>query len=66
MSNGGIAFVLRRDYENLIIVDFICRGVNSPKVYRKYLDSLERKFGGKVVYVKAKIRSWDGVTLLVK
>lgn len=45
---------LRKDYDNLIIVDFICRGVNSPKVYRKYLDSLERKFGGKVVYVKAK------------
>lgn len=28
---------LRKDYENLIIVDFICRGVNSPKVYRKYI-----------------------------
>lgn len=48
---------LRKDYDNLIIVDFICRGVNSPKVYRKYLDSLERKFEGKVVYVKAKIKN---------
>ena len=45
---------LRRDYDNLLIVDFICRGVNSPKVYRRYLDSLEERFGGKVVYVKAK------------
>lgn len=66
MSNDGITFILRKDYENLIIVDFICRGVNSPKVYRKYLDSLEQIFGGKVVYVKAKIKNWDGVTLLVK
>lgn len=55
---------LGRNYENLIIVDFICRGVNSPKVYRKYLDSLERKFGGKVVYVKAKNKElgWRNLT----
>ena len=30
---------LMHDYDTLIMVDFICRGVNSPKVYRKYLDS---------------------------
>lgn len=55
---------LHKDYESLIIVDFICRGVNSPKVYRKYLDSLERKFGGKVVYVKAKNKElgWRSLT----
>ena len=55
---------LRKDYENLIIVDFICRGVNSPKVYRKYIDSLERKYGGKVVYVKAKNKElgWRNLT----
>ncbi len=55
---------LRKDYENLIIVDFICRGVNSPKVYRKYLDSLERKYGSKVVYVKAKNKElgWRNLT----
>lgn len=55
---------LRKDYDNLIIVDFICRGVNSPKVYRKYLDSLERKYEGKVVYVKAKNKElgWRNLT----
>lgn len=55
---------LRKDYNNLIIVDFICRGVNSPKVYRKYLDSLERKFNGKVIYVKAKNKElgWRNLT----
>ena len=55
---------LRKDYDNLIVVDFICRGVNSPKVYRKYLDSLERKFGGRVVYVKAKNKElgWRNLT----
>lgn len=55
---------LRKDYDNLIIVDFICRGVNSPKVYRKYLDSLEWQYGGKVVYVKAKNKElgWRNLT----
>ena len=55
---------LRKNYDNLIIVDFICRGVNSPKVYRKYLDSLESKHGGKVVYVKAKNKElgWRNLT----
>lgn len=45
---------LRKDYDNLIIVDFLCRATNSPKVYRKYLDSLEKQFESKIVYIKAK------------
>lgn len=55
---------LHKDYENLIIVDFICRGVNSPKVYRAYLDSLEKKYGSKVIYVKAKNKElgWRNLT----
>lgn len=55
---------LQQDYDNLIIVDFVCRGVNSPKVYRAYLDSLEKKYGGKAVYVKAKNKElgWRNLT----
>ena len=43
-----------KDYDNLIIVDFLCRATNSPKAYRKYMDMLEKQYGGKIVYVKAK------------
>ena len=55
---------LHKDFENLIIVDFVCRGVNSPKVYRAYLDSLERKYNSKIVYVKAKNKElgWRNLT----
>ena len=55
---------LRKDYENLIIVDFICRGVNSPKIWRKYLDSFEERYGSKVVYAKAKSKEygWRNLT----
>lgn len=48
------AFLNYNDYENLIIVDFICLGVNSPKVWRRYLDFREQQQGGKIVYVKPK------------
>ena len=61
---AALRLFLHKDYDNLVIVDFICRGVNSPKVYRQYLDSLERKYGGKVVYVKAKNKElgWRNLT----
>lgn len=55
---------LRKDYENLIIVDFICRGINSPKIWRKYLDSYEERYGSRVVYVKSKSKElgWRNLT----
>lgn len=61
---AGLRAFLGHDYGNLIIVDFICRGVNSPKVYRRYLDSLEKKYGSKVVTVKAKNKElgWRNLT----
>ena len=43
---------LRKDYDNLVIVDFLCRATNSPKAYRKYLDMLEELHGGKIVFIK--------------
>ena len=45
---------LGKAYDNLLIVDFLCRATNSPKAYRKYLESLEAHFGAKITYVKAK------------
>lgn len=55
---------LRKDYDNLIIADYICRGANSPKVWRKYLDSYEERYGSKVVYCKAKSKEygWRNLT----
>ncbi|MGN8725065.1 Coenzyme F420 hydrogenase/dehydrogenase, beta subunit C-terminal domain [Segatella copri] len=33
----GLKLYLRKDYQNLLCVDFICHGVPSPKVWRQYL-----------------------------
>lgn len=61
---AALRVFLGKDYDNLIIVDFICRGVNSPKVWRKYLDSFEERFGSPVVYAKAKSKEygWRNLT----
>jgi len=55
---------LQKDYDNLLIADFVCRGVNSPKVLRKYLDSFEERYGSPVVYSKAKSKEygWRNLT----
>lgn len=55
---------IRKDYDNLIIVDYICRGINSPKVWAKYVDSFEERYGHKVVYAKAKSKEfgWRNLT----
>lgn len=55
---------LKNDYDNLIIVDFICHSVASPKAHRKYFDYLEEKEGSRVVYFKAKNKElgWRNLT----
>lgn len=51
---AGLRSFLRKDYDNLIIVDLICLGINSPKILRGYLDYMEEKHNSKIVYYKAK------------
>ena len=34
---GGLKAYLKKEYDNLLAVDFICHGVPSPKVWRVYL-----------------------------
>lgn len=58
---------LKKDYDNLVIVDLICLGINSPKILKKYLESLETKHNSKIVYYKAKNKElgWRQLTTKV-
>ena len=38
---AGLKKFLRKEYENLLAVDFICHGVPSPGVWRKYLEEIK-------------------------
>lgn len=51
---AGLRSFLKKDYENLIIVDLICLGINSPRILPAYLKWQEQKHGSKIVYYKAK------------
>ncbi|CAK7071214.1 MAG: hypothetical protein PARBA_02789 [Parabacteroides sp.] len=44
---AGLKLFLRKEYENLLTVDFICHGVPSPGVWRKYLEELIAREGKK-------------------
>lgn len=59
---------LRRDYENLLVLDFICLGINSPLIWRKYLDTFEERYHSPVVYAKAKSKEygWRNLTQKIK
>lgn len=60
-QSAGLQKYLGREYENLFCCDFICRGVVSPKVYRKFLEDShpdsEKKL--QTVHFKNKDYGWN-------
>lgn len=57
---AGLQKYLQKDYSNLLTIEFICRGMNSPKAYRAWLSEIENKENKKVkkVWFKYKINGW--------
>lgn len=58
---AGIQRFLKKSYDNLVLCDFVCLGINSPKVYRKYLLMLEKQYNSKIkkVWFKNKTYGWN-------
>ena len=44
---AGLHAALERKQDNLLTCDLICHGVPSRKVFRKYLDEIEQRYGSK-------------------
>lgn len=55
---SGLYSFLQKEYENLYTCDFICRGMNSPKIFKKYLENLELKYKSKVKKIKFKNKKY--------
>lgn len=57
---AGLYAYLGKEYDNLITMDFICRGMNSPKAFRAWIDEIEKQVGSKVtrVWFKYKKGGW--------
>jgi len=54
----GLYNFLGKNYDSLITCDFICRGVNSPKIFQMYLKSLENKYNSKIKKIKFKNKTF--------
>lgn len=57
---SGLKSYLGKEYDNLLLLEFICRGVNSPKAYEKWLEEIEENEGSKIskVWFKYKVNGW--------
>lgn len=61
---GAMKTFLQKDYDGLLTVDFTCMGIDSPWAFKKYIESMERKYGSKMVYFKSKSKEtgWRDLT----
>lgn len=57
---SGLYAFLGKEYDNLITMDFICRGMNSPKAFQAWINEIEEQEGSKVtkVWFKYKDGGW--------
>ena len=57
---SALQHYLRRDYDNLLLVDVVCHGVPSPKVWGKYLDEVTQNdvMAVKTVKFRNKKQGW--------
>ena len=60
---AGLYAYLGRDYGNLLTADLICHGVPSPLLFRRYLDWLGRKHGGRVAGYNFRSKEESGWSL---
>lgn len=52
---------LRKDYENLLLVDFLCHGVPGNALFKEHIRAMEKHFGRKIVgySFRRKNLGWD-------
>lgn len=55
---AGLRCFLRKEYENLITVDLVCRSVPSPKLWQKYLQWQEGRHRGKIKQVSCRKKTY--------
>lgn len=58
---NGLALFLGKEYPNLFLLDVVCHGVPSPKLWRQYAEYQEKRYGKlESVNFRCKDNSWDG------
>lgn len=66
---AGLHNYLGRNYENLFLIDVLCHGVPSPKLFAEYLEYLSEQYGAEKpvsVNFRNKQRGWKRLYMEVK
>ena len=61
---AALRLFVGKGHDNLYMLDFICRGNNSPLLMKKYIEHHEQEAGGKLVSIKFKNKElgWRNLT----
>ena len=62
----GLKLFLRKDYENLITVDFVCHGVPSPKIWKIYLNKTAKTNDIKQISFRNKKLGWENSSFVLQ
>lgn len=67
-QTAGLVNYIGTKCENLFLVDILCHGVPSPKLFREYIELLERQYDGKVISVnfRNKQRGWKRLYMEIR
>ncbi len=63
---SGLISYLGKTHENLICIDFVCRGVPSPGLWKNYVRMMEEKNSSKLVAAKFKNKTYGYHTSTMK
>lgn len=65
---AGLKSYLSKDYNNLITVDFICHGVPSPGVWKRYINEKAAKLDRKIIDIsfRNKKDGWKSYYFMIK
>lgn len=63
---NALSSYLKKNYNNLILVDFICHGVPEKKVWNLYLQCLQKKGRIKAISFRSKEQGWQKYSFKVE
>ena len=55
---SGIKGFLCKDYDNLICIDVVCKGVATPIILKKYIELNEKKYGKQIVNLSFRTKDY--------
>ena len=63
---AGLKLFLRKDYKRLLTVGLVCHGVPSPKVFKKYINEIEKKNNCKITKInfRDKKNGWKNPSIV--